>query len=168
MNTLLSPGQETYMNIRRAPVDGQPGNVLLTVLISLFTDGVSLTFTGHDILNRAFTNLDEARAYLRFLKAEAAAGTPMWQIIERAGAWTTAAAVVDDAEKGMRAGITANMDAVNAKLRAEGQADAKTAQAATADPAESWAAFRQGISRTAARYLFDRPQPGTARSLGPV
>lgn len=110
MNTLLSPGQETYMNIRRAPVNGQPGEIVFVVRVSLFTDGVGLVFDRHDILNRGLP-VAEGRAYLEFLQAEAAAGTDVWLIIERAGMWTTAAAIVDDAEQALVEQVNATMDA---------------------------------------------------------
>jgi hypothetical protein len=102
---LLTPGQNAHMNITRPD-----GALVFVVLISLFTDGVSLTFTRHPILNRQFTNLAEGREYLRFLKAEAAADTELWLIVERAGAWTTAAATVDDAERELIDGINAAID----------------------------------------------------------
>jgi hypothetical protein len=122
MKTQLTPGQATHMNIYRAD-----SSLLLVVLVSLFTDGVSLTFNRHPVLDRQFTNLAEGRAYLRFLKAEAAAGTALWQIIERAGAWTTAATAVDQAL----------IDSLNADLDAQ-----PTPEPVEVRPA-NWNAFRQ-------------------------
>lgn len=101
----LKAGQNTTMDITRPS-----GAVLFTILVSLFTDGVSLTFTGHPILNRSFRNLAEGRAYLRYLKAEAAANTPLWLIVERAGAWTSAMAVADHAEQQLIDDIRATVD----------------------------------------------------------
>lgn len=96
-----------------------------------------------------------ARGYAEMYKAEhdaqlaEALADPRTIAAEPTIARLQATTPADGAELDMRVGITANMDAVNAELRAEVQADTATAQAATADPAESWAAFRQGVSRTA-------------------
>lgn len=144
----LKAGQESHMNITR-----RNGAVLFTILVSLFTDGVSLVFTHHDILNRTFTNLDEGRAYLRFLKAEVSAGTPLWLIVERAGAWTSAAAVVDDAEQAL-------IDAINATLderHAQDSAKLADQQARVADivngPRTGWNAARNAANNTAGRRI---------------
>ncbi len=142
MNNLLTPGQERPMNIRRAPVNGEPGAIVFALLVIRLVDGVSLVFTHHPILNKQFTNLDQARAYLQFLKDEAAAGTELWLIIERAGAWTSAQAAADQAEADMLDGIAANLDARTAQL----DADTAREQAAVADIVNgprTWNTLRQ-------------------------
>lgn len=105
-----------YMNIYRAPAADGTRALLLVVLLQVI-DGtaISLTFTHHSILNRQLP-IAEARGYLAFLKAEAAAGTQMWLLIERAGMWTSAAAVADQAEQDMIDGIAANLDHTEQRL----------------------------------------------------
>lgn len=55
----------------------------------------AVTVAHTDLLDRTFRSEREADRYLAFLQAEVEAGTPMWQIEQRAGALTTAAAVFD-------------------------------------------------------------------------
>lgn len=124
MKTQLKPGQNTSMDITRAN-----GNILLTVLISLFTDGVSMTFTNHPTLDRTFGNLAEGRAYLRYLKGEAAASTELWLIEDRAGDWTSGAAVADQAERALIDSVNATLNAAQADLNRE----TAVQQAAVAD-----------------------------------
>src|SRR6185436_6497181 len=47
-------------------------------------------------LDRQFTNPAEGNAYLNFLRTEVEAGTRIWMIEDRAGALTTAAAILAD------------------------------------------------------------------------
>jgi hypothetical protein len=106
----LKAGESTYMNITDAH-----GVLLFVVLVQLFTDHVSLVFTHHPVLNRAMPTRDGAD-YLRMVIREAKAGTPVWQIEDRAGHWTTAQAVADQAEQDMYDGINANLDQTQARL----------------------------------------------------
>jgi hypothetical protein len=100
VNQLMTPGQTEYR-------DFGP----LNIRIDRHDEGVTITVTHHDILNRQFTNLTEGRGYLALLRDHATAGTPMWLIEAAAGAWTSAA-VVDQADKELIASINATMDAM--------------------------------------------------------
>lgn len=100
MNQLLTTGQTAYR---------QYGP--LHIRIDRHDEGVSINVTAHPTLDRTFTNLAEGRAYLRFIRDLALAGTAVWAIEQQAGAWTTAAAIVDQAERDMVQGIGANMQA---------------------------------------------------------
>jgi hypothetical protein len=144
----LKAGQETHMDITR-----RNGAVLFTILVSLFHDGVSLVFDNHNILNRSFTNLAEGRAYLRFLKAEAAAGTPLWLIVERAGAWTSAAAVVDDTEQALIDAINATLNEAHAELAANTAAQQARVAGIVNGPRAGWNAARNAANNTASRRI---------------
>ncbi len=99
MTDLLIPGQTAYK-------DFGP----LHVRIDRHDEGVTITVARHDILNRQFTNLAEGRQYLALLRDLATAGKPMWLIESAAGAWTSAAAVVDDADQELIDSINTTMD----------------------------------------------------------
>lgn len=99
----LQPGQTTYC---------QWGG--LNIRIDMHTDGVSITVDHHPTLNRAFTNLHQGRAYLAFLRDKANAGKPVWLIEAGAGALTSTAAIVDDAEQALIDSINATLDKAQA------------------------------------------------------
>jgi hypothetical protein len=104
---VLSTGETTY-----ADHYGPTGSRVFHIRIDRHHDGVAITIAHHDILNRAFPSPAEADAYLDMLKAQAEAGTTaMWAIEDMAGAWTTAAAIVDEAERELAEQINATMDA---------------------------------------------------------
>lgn len=98
--TTLEPGETAYRQF--GP---------LHIRIDRHHEGVSINVTNQPALDRSFTNLDEGRDYLRLLRDEANAGTAVWAIEQLAGAWTSAAAIVDAAEQDMVTGINANIDA---------------------------------------------------------
>lgn len=156
---LLTPGQETHMNIRRKPsTDGQPGDLLFVVLVSMFTTHVSLTFAGHHILNKALP-VAEARAYLQYLMDEAAAGTQMWLLIERAGHWTTAMAMVDQAERDLIDSINQTLDAVTADRDTTQLTE--DAQQIVGD-GQGWNAFKQQARRDFTRTRVNTQPPTRA------
>lgn len=133
MNQLMAPGQTTFRQF--GP---------LHIRIDRHDEGVSINVTHHPILDRTFTNLDEGRAYLTLLRDEATAGTAVWAIEEQAGAWTSAAAVVDQVEEAMIAGIRANMDAATPPR-------VDVSDIVSDIPAGgSWAALRRSTTRKAA------------------
>jgi hypothetical protein len=101
MNTQLAPGDTEYR-------DFGP----LHIRIDRHEDGVAITVVtpARTTLDRAFTNLDEGRAYLTFLRDAALAGLPVWAIEQQAGVLTSAAAVIDDAEQALIDGINADWD----------------------------------------------------------
>jgi hypothetical protein len=111
----------------------------LNIRIDRHWDCTSVIVTYHDGLNRAFPTNAEADAYVEFLKTIEAQRLPIYVIEEQAGVWTSAAAVVDQAEQDMLDGIAANLvkpETVDVSdILATGQ---------------SWAAFRQATTRTAA------------------
>lgn len=84
MTTLL-PGETAYR---------QWG--ALNIRIDRHHDGVAITVTHHPALNRAFTNLNQGRAYLEFLRDEANTGKPVWLIEAGAGALTSTTALGQD------------------------------------------------------------------------
>lgn len=112
MQQLLTPGQSKPLDLRTAD-----GALVLTVQVDRHHEGVSITALHHSALDRTFTNdrLDEGRTYLQFLYDEARKGTQVFLIEAQAGALTSAAAVLDQAEQDMVDGIRANMDAMQPK-----------------------------------------------------
>jgi len=114
-----------------APKPLAPGDTVyrqwgaLNIRIDMHHDGVTITADHHPSLNRAFTNLDQGRAYLRFLYDEATAGKPVWLIEAGAGVLTSTMALGQD-EADLVADINATLDGatairtqVTAQLRAE-------------------------------------------------
>lgn len=106
-----------------------PDRITVQVRIDRHHDGVSFTVTRHPVLDRTFTNLSQARTYLRLLIDMARAGHPVWQIEAAAGVLTSTQAVFDDAERELVDSLKADMDAD----RAERVAAYEREQAAVAD-----------------------------------
>ena len=153
MNQLLTPGQTTYR-------DFGP----LHIRIDRHDEGVTITVTRHDILNRQFTNLVEGRQYLALLRDLAVAGKPMWLIESAASAWTSAAAVVDDADRDMIDSINTTMDAAQPeRVDVSDIVD-------TMPVGGSWAAMRRSVAKdyTRTRVSSKPPHPGPARPDPPA
>lgn len=100
MNQLMAPGETAFRQF--GP---------LHIRIDRHHEGVSINATNQPALDRSFTNLAEGRDYLTLLRDEANKGTAVWAIEQLAGAWTSAAAIVDAAEQDMVTGINATLDA---------------------------------------------------------
>jgi hypothetical protein len=138
----------------------------LNIRIDMHHDGVAITVTAHPTLNRAFTNLDEARAYLTYLRDEGKAGKPVWLIEVGAGVLTSAAAVLDDAETALVADINTTLDAATA-VRTEVAEQLRGDIAgimAEADP--NWrrtlrAQVMQAAKHTNQRHDYSRTRVGT-------
>jgi hypothetical protein len=107
----ITAGQSTEMNLYGPDTQtGERGGRVLHVVIHHFGAHIGLLFTDHGSLNRALP-VDEARAYLADIQREAKSGTAVWAIEQLAWAWTSVAAIVDQAEQDMVTGINAAMDA---------------------------------------------------------
>jgi hypothetical protein len=132
----LQPGQTTYR---------QWGT--LNIRIDMHSDGVSITVDHHPSLNRAFTNLDQGRAYLAFLRDEANAGNPVWLIEAGAGVLTSTSTVVDDDELALIDDINASIDEAQAPAKAENAQLAKDVAAIMADA--DYATWRRNIRQQA-------------------
>jgi hypothetical protein len=101
----ITVGQSTELNLYGPDTPtGEKGARMLHVVIHHHGTHIGLLFTGHAGLNRALP-IDEARTYLSDIKRAATAGTAVWAIEEQAGAWTSAAAVVDQVEQSLIDGI---------------------------------------------------------------
>lgn len=111
MQQLLTAGQSKPLDLRTAD-----GSLVLTVQVDRHHEGVSITALHHPALDRTFTNdrLDEGRTYLQFLYDEARKGTQVFLIEAQAGALTSAAAVLDQAEQDMVDGVNANLGRMTA------------------------------------------------------
>jgi hypothetical protein len=98
-------------------------------------------------LDRAMPDA-EADAYLAFLATEVESGTRLWMLEQRAGAWTSAMAVADQAEQDLIDAVNATLDQAAADLTAHHAAE----QARVADivngPRNGWNALRQAHTRT--------------------
>lgn len=99
MTTTLLPGQTAYR---------QWG--ALNIRIDMHTTHVAITVDHVPGLNRSFTNNDQGRAYLEYLRDEAKAGKPMW-LIEAGAGVLTSTAVADAAEQDLIDSVNATMDA---------------------------------------------------------
>jgi hypothetical protein len=108
MTQQLSAGETTYMNY--GPTAAR---ITLVVRVDMHHDGVSITVVNpaRTTLNRAFTNLGQGRAYLRYLRDAAKAGQPVWQIEAGAGVLTSTTTVMDDAEQDLIDRLNADLDA---------------------------------------------------------
>jgi hypothetical protein len=145
VNQLMAPGDTEYRQF--GP---------LHIRIDRHHEGVSINVTNQPALDRSFTNLDEGRDYLALLRDEANKGTAIWAIEQLAGAWTSAAAIVDQAEQDMVTDINATMDA--------GQPAAVDVSDILAgmSPAGSWTALRQNTRRDYSRTRVSSKEPTAA------
>lgn len=146
-----------YMNIYRAP-DSDGLRALLLVVLLQVIDGtaISLTFANHSILNRLLPEA-EARAYLEFLKAEAAAGTGMHLLIERAGMFTSAMAAADDAEQDLIDRLNASLDQDHADLTARMSAQVEQVADIVTGPRTGWTGIRTAAKNQALGFRRIRP-----------
>lgn len=158
----LKAGETAYMNIT-----SRNGTLVFVVLVQLFHNGVSLIFNHHAALNRAFTNVNEGRAYLRFVMNEAAAGTPTWLIVDRAGRWSSAAAVADEAEQALIDGINQAMGERHAATNAAHEQARQIRDEAQAANSGGWYATRKQAMRNTIRPTATRihTQPPTPAQL---
>jgi hypothetical protein len=125
-----------------------PDRVILQVVITRDPQGVSFTVTDHPVLNRAYTNLEQSRTYLRLLRDMANAGEQTWKIEAAAGEHTSAQAVVNDAERALIDQTNATMDATHAEYAASKTTERDTAADVMA--AGTWSRFRHSGTTTAA------------------
>ena len=98
------------------------GRTVFHILIDVHPEGSSVQVSGHPTLDRQFTCWQQRNNYLRLLRDEAHKGTPVWQIEHMAGALTSAAAIVDDAEQDLVDRINADLDEQRAKREQDMQA----------------------------------------------
>jgi hypothetical protein len=108
MNTLAPGGT---VNLAYGP---------LVVPVDMHHDVVAITITNSKTtLDRAFTDLNHGRAYLRYLRNAATAGQQLWQIEAGAGALTSTTAITDDAERDLIDRLNADLDTDNTERLAE-------------------------------------------------
>lgn len=156
MNTLLTAGESTEMNLYGPDMQtGERGGRVLHVVIHHHGTHIGLVFTDHGNLNRALP-VDEARAYLADIKREAKSGTAVWAIEQLAGAWTSAAAIVDAAEQDMVTGINATLDAAQPKPIDVSDILADMPRAG------SWNALKQANRRDYSRTRVSSKEPTAA------
>ena len=144
MQTLM-PGQTMYFEYGPSA-----DRITLVVRVDMHHNGVSITVVEptRTTLDRAFTDLEQGRAYLTYLRDSAKAGQPAWLIEAGAGALTSTTAIVDDAEQALIDAINTDLDADVADRVAEN--NQLMADRDTILNGDSWYAERQAARRQAA------------------
>ncbi|WP_045740784.1 hypothetical protein [Actinoplanes rectilineatus] len=134
------PVQPEYRDVH-AP----DGRRVLHLRIDTHHDGITVlaVVPWDTTLDRDFPTRAEADAYLAFLTEQVEGGARLWLIEQRAGAFTSAAAIVDQAEKQLAADINATMDTIPAEWAA--QTAAEQAAIAADRPTETWNSYRQSL-----------------------
>jgi hypothetical protein len=112
---MQSVTETTYRDMHAAD-----GRRVLHVRIDRHHDHTAITVvTPFDTtLDRAMPDA-EADAYLAFLAAEVESGTRLWTLEQRAGAWTSAMAVADQAEQDLIDAVNASIDNTLTKQASE-------------------------------------------------
>ncbi len=117
------------------------GRTVFHVHMDVYPEQVSIRITDHPTLNRLLP-LQQGRDYLRLLRDEAAKGTPTWLIKAMAGAYTSAAAIVDDAEQALVDRINADLDERRAQREQDAADLAAKVEDALASDREAHATWR--------------------------